>query len=251
MGCLDVPSPLAPQLRGSVGMPHHGVVTGAVPMPKKGPGFVLFRDDGVRFGTPSLVATVRSAAAEVARSRPGSPPLVVGDLSEEHGGRTERHRSHRSGRDVDLLFFVTTPAGVPVRSPGFVKFGPDGLAETPTKGKFVRLDVDRTWLLVKALIEAPDSDLQWIFVSRPVEGLLTEHARALGEDPELVWIAETVMQQPSDSAVHDDHMHVRVACSPAEAVAGCAGGPRWSFLPELPELELNADEEVDAILGPG
>lgn len=247
-GCVDIPSPLAPQLGGSVGLPHHGVVTGAVAMPKKGPGYVLFRDDGVRYGVPRLVETVRYAAAKVAEERPGSPPLVIGDLSLQHGGPNERHRSHRSGRDVDLIYFVTTPEGAPVKSPGFIRFGADGLAESPTKGKYLRLDVARTWLLVKALITAPDSDVQWLFMSRPIEGLVTEHARALGEDPELVWYAETVMQQPSDSAVHDDHIHMRLACSPADAVAGCAGGPRWPFLPELPELEISAEEELSAIL---
>ena len=43
-GCVDVPSALAPRFAGSFGLPHHGVVTGAVPMPKKGAGYVLFRD---------------------------------------------------------------------------------------------------------------------------------------------------------------------------------------------------------------
>lgn len=248
---MDVPSPLAPQLHGSVGLPHHGVVTGAVALPRKGPGYVLFRNDDVRYGVPALVSTVAYAAAEVAKARPGSPALVVGDLGQEHGGPTERHRSHRSGRDADLLYFVTTPEGVPVRSPGFIRFGADGLAELEGKKKYLRLDVARTWLLVKALLTAPDADVQWLFVSRPIEGLLTEHARALGEDPELVWYAETVMQQPSDSAVHDDHIHLRIACSPDDAVAGCAGGPRWPFLPDLPVLEMTQDEELAAILGPG
>ena len=249
-GCVDVPSALAPRFAGSFGLPHHGVVTGAVPMPKKGTGYVLFRDDGVRYGVPRLVDTIGFAAKKVTTLRPGSPPLVVGDLSERFGGQTERHRSHRSGRDADLLYFVMTPDGAPVRSPGFVRFGPDGLAETPKKGTFVRLDVDRTWLLVKALLSAPESDVQWLFVSRPVEGLLTEHARALGEDPDLVWYAETVMQQPSDSAVHDDHIHMRIACTADESVRGCAGGPRWPFSPELPELDVTEEEEVTALLSP-
>jgi penicillin-insensitive murein endopeptidase len=249
-GCVDVPSPLVPRSAGSFGLPHHGVVTGAVPMPKKGTGYVLFRDDGVRYGVPRLVDTIGFAAKKVATERPGSPPLVVGDLSERFGGPTERHRSHRSGRDADLLYFVMTPEGAPVRSPGFVRFGPDGLAETPKKGTFVRLDVDRTWLLVKALLTAPDTDIQWLFVSRPVEGLLTEHARALGEDPDLIWYAETVMQQPSDSAVHDDHIHMRIECTADEAVRGCSGGPRWPFSADLPELAMTDEEELSAILTP-
>ena len=30
--------------------------------------------------------------------------------------------------------------------------------------------------------------------------------------------------QPGDSLPHDDHFHLRVACSPEEAQAGCSGG---------------------------
>jgi penicillin-insensitive murein DD-endopeptidase len=249
-GCIDIPNPLAPQLSGSIGVPHHGVITGAVPIPKKGNGYALFReDDGVRYGLQRLVDTITTAASEVKRQSPGLPPLVVGDLSERFGGHSERHSSHRSGRDADLLYFVMTPDGVPVRSPGFVRFGPDGLAETDSKGKFVRLDLARNWLLIKTLLTSPHSEVQWIFMSRPIEGLITEYARAVGEDPELIWYAETVMQQPSDSAVHDDHMHLRIACTPDESVTGCAGGPRWPFNTPLPKLEITEAEELSALLG--
>ena len=248
-GCIDVPSPLAPQFSGSVGFPHHGVLTGSIPLDKKGTGYVLFRpDDDNRYGTPRLVGTIAFAAAQVARARPHGQPLVVGDLSPRHGGQSDRHRSHRSGRDADLLYFVTTPEGVPVKSPGFVRFGADGLAEVGSKGKFVRLDIERQWLLVKTLLTTPGAEIQWLFVSRPVEGLIIEHARATDEDPELVWVAETVLQQPSDSAVHDDHMHLRLSCTPDDAIAGCDGGPRWPFLADLPVLDMSADEEVAAIM---
>ena len=39
LGCLGTPTPLAPGLRGSVGVPHHGVLTNGVVLPKRGPGF--------------------------------------------------------------------------------------------------------------------------------------------------------------------------------------------------------------------
>jgi penicillin-insensitive murein endopeptidase len=243
-GCIGAPSPLAPHLGGSVGVPHHGVVTGAVPLPKKGVGFVRLRDDGVHWGSPRLVSAIQRAAAEVAGARPGGPPLVVGDLSERFGGQTERHRSHRTGRDVDLLFYVTTPKGAPVTTPGFLKVGADGLAESEG-GRLLRFDVDRNWLLVRTLIEI--EDVQWLFVSRNVESLLVEHARALGESDQLVWRAETVLRQPGDSAPHDDHFHVRLACTVDEMVAGCEGGPRWPWQPEIEPLDIS-DAELMASL---
>ncbi|NUO48843.1 MAG: murein endopeptidase [Polyangiaceae bacterium] len=244
-GCFGAPSALAPSLRGSVGVPHHGVVTDAVALPKKGDGYVLFRNDGVRWGSPRLVRAIETAAASVSKSRPG-PPLVIGDLGERYGGETSRHRSHRSGRDVDILFYVTTPSGVPLKSPGFIKFSSDGLGTSSGGDKVYRFDVERNWELVRSLLE--DEDVQWVFVARPLEVLLVEHAMSLGEPLALVWKAQTVLRQPGDSAPHDDHFHLRLACSVEEMVAGCEGGPRWPWQAKLPELTMTDDELLVAIL---
>jgi penicillin-insensitive murein endopeptidase len=161
---------------------------------------------------------------------------MVGDLSNRRGGKIPRHNSHRTGRDVDFLFYMTDPAGAPVRSPGFVHVGSDGLAEFA--GDYLRLDVERQWLLTKALLTSDLVEVQWLFVSRDIEALIIDYALARETDLELVWHAETVMLQPGDSAPHDDHVHLRIACAPTETVYGCeGGGPRWQWLSPLPELE--------------
>lgn len=243
-----IPTPLSPSLRGSIGVPHSGVLTHAAEIPRQGEGYVLLRSKGARWGHPRLVAAIQQAAADVYRQRPGSPPLVVGDLSAERGGMIRGHRSHRTGRDVDLLLHALAPDGRPVRAPGFIRYGPDGLGEGEDEsGKvhFYRLDVERTWLLVRALVESPEAAVQWLFVARWLEALITEYARARGEDPELVWHAESVLLQPGDSAAHDDHIHLRISCAPEDAVAGCeGGGPRWPWLPALPALAALPDEEL-------
>lgn len=240
VGC-HAPSPVAPGLRGSIGLPHKGSLEGGVALPDRGEGFVRFRKDAVKWGLPRLVSTIQRAAKTVDDEHPGTPPLVVGDLSMPHGGENERHRSHRSGRDVDLVFYAMTPDGRPVQAPGFTRFGPDALGK-PDKGtRWLRFDVAREWTLIKALVEAPEANVQWIFIARWLEALVAEWAIAKGEDPELVWQAEVVMKQPSDSAVHDDHIHVRLACTGDEAVAGCEGGPRWSWMEPLPALPLAGD----------
>jgi penicillin-insensitive murein endopeptidase len=82
-----------------------------------------------------------------------------------------------------------------------------------------------------------------MFCSLDVEALLIDYARALGEPPDLVWHAETVLMQPGDSLVHDDHIHMRIACTPEEMVFGCeGGGPRWEWLPPAPTG--GADDEA-------
>jgi penicillin-insensitive murein endopeptidase len=232
LGCFSMPTPLAPGLSGSIGAPNHGVLTDGEELPTRGPGFVRYRPLSPHyFGRPGLVHTIERAASAVASRFPGGAPLFIGDLSAQTGGRIPGHDSHRSGRDADLLFYVTTPAGVPVSSPGFVHFEADGLALVEETNDYVRLDVEREWLLVRSLLESPEVGVQFLFASREIEGLLIDYARARNEPPELLWHAETVLLQPTDSLPHDDHLHLRVSCSPEDSLAGCSGGgPRWEWL---------------------
>jgi penicillin-insensitive murein endopeptidase len=242
-GCVGTPSPLTPDVRGSVGLPHFGVLTDGVQLPKRTHTLRLFREASPNWGTPRLIETIEHAAATVHRLRPGAP-LLVGDISAQHGGFRTGHKSHRTGRDVDLLLYCTTPDGRSILSPGFVTFGPDGLAETLTK-TFVRFDTERNWQFVKALVTSPKAEVQWIFLARWLEALIVEHARARGEDLELIWRAENVMLQPRDSAPHDDHFHLRIACTQDELVHGCdVHGPAWPWLPNPPALESVSDQEL-------
>ena len=243
--CFSTPTPLAPGLHGSVGVPNRGVLTESEELPVRGEGFVRYRPQSAHyFGRPRLVQALQSAAKSLARGLPGGAPLSIGDLSAQTGGRIPGHDSHRSGRDVDLLFLVTTPAGTPTPSPGFVRFEGDGLARVQGPGKYVRLDVEREWFLIRTLLSAPDLGIQFLFVCHEIEALLIDHARAIGEPDALIWHAETVMLEPSDSLRHDDHVHLRIACSPEEVAPGCSGGgPRWPWLPEaLPVHRLDAQD---------
>jgi penicillin-insensitive murein endopeptidase len=215
----------------------------------RGPGFERFRPHSPRYwGTPELVASVVSAAAQVGAERPGGAPLLVGDLSAQNGGKISGHRSHRTGRDVDLLWYVTTASGAPVKNPGFIQVEADGLAYVPGADRYYRLDVERQWLLVKELLESPYVGIQFMFVSRNVEALLIDYAIAREPDLDLVWHAETVMLQPGDSTPHADHMHLRVACKPERFVTGCeGGGPHWEWLPRPEPTSMPLENLIELI----
>jgi penicillin-insensitive murein endopeptidase len=87
-----------------------------------------------------------------------------------------------------------------------------------------------------------------LFVSRSIEALLIEYALARAEPLALVNQAQTVLLQPTDSTPHDDHMHVRIACTPDEGVSGCSGGgPYWQWLPQ-PKAPLPLDPETLAAI---
>jgi penicillin-insensitive murein endopeptidase len=251
LGC-STPSALAPGLQGSVGLPHSGFLSGGQELPAEGKGYRWRSAADHHWGLPRLVGLIEEAAGKVEEARPGSKPLHVGELSAKAGGALmPKHRSHRSGRDVDLLFYVTTLEGVAAPNDGFVKIGADGLGVSAS-GRFVRFDVDREWLLVRSLVASKQAHVQWIFISRVLEALLVERAIALGEPADLVQKAQTVMQQPGDSLPHDDHIHVRIACEADEFTHGCeGGGPTWAWLPRpAHKVEASARELLEALLGP-
>ena len=229
-GCGRAPTPLYPVLTGSVGMPHRGVLAGAIELPAEGPGYRFLRDDDRHHATARFADVLRRGAEHVERERPGAT-LILGDLSRSSGGRLLPHLSHRSGRDADLVLYATTLDGAPVASPGFIRYGADGLAWDPDGKRYLRLDVEREWLLVKWLLEDEQARVQWIFVNRNVRTLLLEWAHARQEPLETIFRATQVMAQPNPGGPHDDHLHVRTACTDEESALGCRhSGPVRAWL---------------------
>jgi penicillin-insensitive murein endopeptidase len=239
---------------GSIGAPSHGVLRNGAELPMRGPGYQWLRQNDRHYALPRFVAAIERAAAKVARERPGAA-LTVGDLSAKTGGHVSSHASHRSGRDADLLLYVTTLEGTPVKTPDFLPFGPDGLAYDEQNHRFVRFDVEREWLLLKALLEDPEAHVEWMFVHHALEAMLVEWARARGESSDTILHAELVMWQPGPPAQpHDDHVHVRTACTPDEVTRGCdPNGPARDWLalpPPDAEPEPTNDELVAELLRP-
>lgn len=237
-GCMGTPTPLAPALDGSVGVPHNGVLTSSAELPVQGEGYRRFRPHSpVYHGLPRLVRAIERAAKRVETELPGGAPLVVGDLSAKTGGKIPRHNSHRTGRDADFLFYVKSPSGVPMRNPGFFPLGADGLVRFPD-GRYAMIDLPRQWLFFRTLLTDEEVDVQFLFMSRDLEARIIDYALAKETDLAVVWHAETVMLQPGDSLPHADHVHLRIACKPDESVAGCeGGGPHWPWLSPLPPVQ--------------
>lgn len=237
IGCT-LPSPLAPELTGSIGMTHRGMLENGQEIPAKGEGYVFLRDNGRHYATERFAAAIERAAKSVEEQRPGGT-LVIGDVSAKHGGALLPHLSHRSGRDADLILYAETLEGVPVPAPGFVHYGADGLAWDEKNHRFLRFDVEREWLLVKALLEDPRARIQWMFANHVIEARLIEWARARGEPDETVWRAEQVMLEPHPGGPHDDHLHVRTACAADEIETGCV-----PYGPERPWLTVTIPKPV-------
>jgi penicillin-insensitive murein endopeptidase len=252
--CARSPSPLDPVWSGSIGEPSRGVLRDGTEVRRDAEGLRWLRQNDRHWALPRFAEAIERAAAAVARERPGGT-LGIGDLSiRTGGGPLAPHFSHRSGVDADLLFYVTTLDGAPVESPGFVHFGADGLARDEAHARWLRLDIERQWLLAKALLEDPDARIQWIFVSDVVQARLLEWGLARGDSVETLRRAREVMAQPNPGGVHDDHFHVRTTCSPDEAASGCqATGPRraWLTYDAQPLDESDKDLALDLLLPMG
>jgi penicillin-insensitive murein endopeptidase len=243
VGCYGT----TPRGRGptSIGAPSSGYLHEGIALPERGTGFTRARrGEETRFGTPQLVGAITGALESVVLRFPGTIPTRVGDVSSPLGGRHRRHRSHRVGRDVDVLFFVTDHAGRSVQT-RWMAFSRFGHAFDDESGEVFFYDDARNWHFVRTLLLDSNAAVQWIFVSRGLKTRLLDYAIAHEPDRRAIVRAAYVLQQPENASPHDDHFHVRVYCTGEERAAGCRDTlPRWPWL--RPDVE-----ETDGRGGPG
>jgi len=155
------------------------------------------------WGTAETLAYLRSAAEKVHAQFPGSPQLYVGHLSAERGGRLSPHKSHQTGRDVDISYFYTDDGRWYQRA-------------TPTN-----LDLARTWAFVRALIT--ETDVEMILIDSRLSHALRSYAVRQGED--AAWLATIFEHSRASRALvrhapgHATHMHIRFYNPLAQALA--------------------------------
>ena len=225
----------------SVGTFTHGLLRHGARLAPKGEGYwiqPLWAARNSNYGTDELVEALQHVARRVHREYPGAL-LQIGDLSTKGGGDSVLHRSHENGRDADLIYYAVDGQGKPAPpAESMPRYGADLQARAPAPpehgvvfGPFSprSFDVARNWALVRALLEEPRVEVQYLFINEVLKQTLLEWARAHGEDPALVDRADALLHQPGDSAPHDDHLHVRIFCSTDDRPYGCSDrGPiRW------------------------
>jgi hypothetical protein len=221
-GAWPGPSSSSPPLSGrSIGSPTDGRLVGGTRLQESQVLHVcpLYAGADVRWGLQPLVSLVDRAAHAVRREYPDAV-LNVGHLSRAGGGEISHHRSHESGRDVDILFYIRGVAGKPLLAPHFVAFRADGTAPT-WPGAF--FDDARNWALVASLVTDSKARVAHIFVASPLRARLLAFAEKIGAPGVVRLRAAEVMTQPHASLPHDDHFHIRIACPPG--MLGCVEYP--------------------------
>lgn len=163
------------------------------------------RNQARAYGTQRVVNLLYAAGADVQARWPDAPDLIVGSLSLRNGGRMRPHRSHQSGRDVDLTYYHR---------------GNVALSEFFTMTPDV-LDAVKNWHLYKTLIDS--GEVQFIFVDYALQEVLYEYALSIGYTPEEL---EPLFQYPRGRNVpvgiirhargHAHHAHIRFICGPQD-----------------------------------
>lgn len=186
----------------SIGWPFQGRLEDAVRL-QRHPGYVI-RERDRAWATLETATWLAEAFDEVRARFPDAPRVRVHDISYRHGGYMEGHRSHQSGRDVDLSFYQRGGCG-----------GEDGCAFGRITGGF--MDATKQWALMHSWLRR--DRVEAIFIDYELQEPLYEAARQAGATREELhrWF-----QYPRGSSFpvgivrhypeHRDHMHVRFRC---------------------------------------
>jgi penicillin-insensitive murein endopeptidase len=187
-----------------------------------------YADKGHFYGTWELVQLLERAARRVAFRIPGAR-LSIGELSQESGGRIDGHRSHESGRDVDIAFYMMLADGSPVSTYAFAGFDRHGRGLAPNQ--YLRFDDARNWELIAKLLSDGEARVQYVFVANYLKHrLLAEGARRNAPEP-LLERLRSALVEPAHGHPHRNHFHVRIYCAPADRALCKDKAPFWSWYP--------------------
>jgi len=248
-GCAELgPTVITDGTSVSYGKPSSGYLIDAKKLPDSGEGFKtqeIWRARNNRYGTDELLDLIVGVGRRMA-TKVTDVKLVVADLSSEKGGAARAwHRSHQSGRDVDLVYYMRGSDGKPFEADAMHVFDANARAKD---GTGLSVDIPRMWLVVKTLITAPEARVQWIFMYEPIAAKILEQATKLGEPEALIARARKTLKQPGDSARHDDHFHVRVYCTDRDRQFGCVDiGPMELYAEREAEDKAEQGRALDAV----
>jgi penicillin-insensitive murein endopeptidase len=186
----------------SLGLPNRGMLINSVEFPESP--FWKRADPKHSWGTRESVEFVEYGITRVNEQFPDSPALYVGDFSSRAGGRLRPHKSHQSGRDVDIGYYYL------------------GESVWYRRADARNLDRARTWALLKALIT--HTPVEYVFMDGRIQPLLQEYALAQGEDPGWLIRVFGGTSKVGDPIVrhrsgHATHFHVRFENPTAELTA--------------------------------
>lgn len=186
----------------SRGRPNRGRLINGAPMP---PGeHWIVRDPATAWGTPYTVAAIAAGLRATAARFPDTPALEIGDLSARYGGRLRPHRSHQSGRDVDIAYYrigATEPLDFEVT-------------------RALTFDAPRQYFLLRFWVKS--GAIERAFVDPRLTRAMLAWAQQQGESDAFLDLVFGQDRRGLTGIVgyspgHDDHIHVRFRCTKSDA----------------------------------
>lgn len=176
----------------SVGRSEEGRLINAIPFPEPpdaGAWSVIVPQSC--WTTEETADAVIGAANQLRAWFPDGAPVRVGQVSGPEGGFLPPHRTHQSGRDVDIGLFYPGPEPYRVREREKV------------------MDVAMNWAFVKAMLM--HGDVHFVLLDWRVQNVLYAYALRQGED--RAWL-DSLFKAGRYSVFHHaprhrDHFHVR------------------------------------------
>lgn len=184
----------------SFGRPNSGRLENGIPLPLSGVGYTRF-DRDVHFGTDETIALIQYVGARLVHAFPGSVPMLVGAISKFDGGALRNHRSHRTGRDVDIAFFEAGNVGRALYNPDLT-------------AKYV--DYPKSWFVLETLMLT--GRVEYIFADKSLHAGLIAEAEAAGWGPDeldsffLLEGESGYRGMIRHAGGHLDHFHIRFRC---------------------------------------
>lgn len=221
----------------SIGTPHAGSLAGAVQLGGH-PGYRI-RERSRAWATSSTIDRLVQAFDQLLAIDPAAPRVRVHDLSLRAGGPMDGHKSHQSGRDVDITYYQHGCRG-------------------DCRGRPVapyEFDAVRQWRVLRYWLERDHAE--FVFIDYALQQPLYEAAKASGATARQLarWFqyprgplfpSGLIRHVPG----HANHVHVRFRCTPGDRACQrtatrplASGGDLMS-----PPLDLVHDEDERELL---
>ncbi len=189
----------------SIGRPSRGRLVRGVELPDR-PDLYTRRKPDESWGSSHAITQLMLAVTRFRHETGFKRSVVIGGISRSRGGRFRPHKSHQSGRDIDIRMPITAAA--------------EGKKHTNAGD----VDWKMTWKLIHAFIAS--GQVEYIFLDHQLQKRLYKAAREAGatKDQLSEWLQwpNTPKSAKGKKAVirhqkgHVVHFHVRIRCAESE-----------------------------------
>lgn len=183
----------------SVGSPNRGKISHSVQLPDN-PELYTLREPDHTHGSTFAVEIVQLAIARWRANYDYKGELKIGDMSRKGGGRLRPHKSHRSGRDIDIRLPTKNKSG--------------------SSANMGDVDWDATWALLHEFIKT--EQVEYVFLSTSRQKQLRAAAKRAGIGKKA--LGQLIQYKSGEKRPlirhakgHTAHFHVRINCGPNES----------------------------------